>query len=138
MNDPSRFDIPRSAHASPAARVPAITIGPADSAAFWMKTVGPCAMTVWHNPTRHNGYIDVCADALFARPPAGPPMMVRIAIPAGQKCQIPSAFDRGIHQTSNGFVTGGLAPAWRCEGAFPVHEGLVDTSHEPYDGNEAA
>lgn len=137
-NDPNRFAL-RSVP-TPQPKVPPTVIGPDTAAAFWLATLGPVPMTVWHNPTNNDGHVDLNVDAgrAYVVHPGAPPMMVRVSIPRGGKCQIPSVFDRAIHRVHNGHVVGGLAPAWRCAGSFPTDPILVDETHAPYTGPEAA
>jgi hypothetical protein len=116
-------------------KIPETVIGPDDSAAFWLREMGKVPMTTWHNPTNNNGYIDL--DARFLHPHS-PRLMVRVRIPAGKKCVLPSIYDRCVHVVHNGHVVGGMAPAWRCAGSFSVAPELVDETHAPYSGPEAA
>jgi hypothetical protein len=58
-------------------------------------------LTTWRNPTRHDIKIDLHDT---------PGRRKRFVVPAGKEAQIPSEYDRGIHDVRDGVIVGGYAP----------------------------
>ena len=79
-------------------------------------------LTTWRNPTRHEMRIDVHA---------APGRFKRFVFPPGKEVQVPSEFDRAIHDVRDGVIVGGLAPL--LERAVP--DGVL---HSALDPEEAA
>src|SRR5579859_3863901 len=79
-------------------------------------------LTTWRNPTRHEMHVDVHgAQGRFKR----------FVFPAGKEVQVPSEYDRAIHDVREGVIVGGLAPL--LERAMP--DGAL---HPALDPEEAA
>jgi hypothetical protein len=58
-------------------------------------------LTTWRNPTPHDIKIDLHA---------APGHRKRYVVQAGKEAQIPSEYDRAIHDVRDGVIVGGLAP----------------------------
>jgi hypothetical protein len=78
--------------------------------------------TSWRNPTPHGMRIDIY-EAQGRRK--------RYVVPAGKEVQIPSEYDRAIHDVRDGVIVGGLAP---------LLEKAIDSAvlHPTLDPQEAA
>jgi hypothetical protein len=73
-------------------------------------------LTTWRNPTDREMRVD-----LHDRPGR----RKRFVFPPGQEVQVPSEFDRGIHDVRDGVTVGGLAPLLeRVSGQTPLHPSL--------------
>jgi hypothetical protein len=57
--------------------------------------------STWRNPTRHEMRIDVHGS---------PGRFKRYVFPPGKEVQVPSEYDRAIHDVRDGVIVGGLAP----------------------------
>lgn len=79
-------------------------------------------LTTWRNPTRHEMRVDVHS---------APGRFKRFVFPPGREVQVPSEYDRAIHDVRDGVIVGGLAPL--LERAAP--EGAL---HPALDPEEAA
>jgi hypothetical protein len=79
-------------------------------------------LTTWRNPTRNEMHVDVHgAQGRFKR----------FVFPPGKEVQVPSEYDRAIHDVRDGVIVGGLAPL--LERAMP--DGAL---HPALDPEEAA
>jgi hypothetical protein len=79
-------------------------------------------ITTWRNPTRHDMRVDIHDT---------PGRKKRYSIAAGKETQIPSEYDRAIHDVRDGVIVGGLAPL--LERVVP--DGVL---HPALDPEEAA
>jgi hypothetical protein len=118
-NEDNDFDIPR--RPAPAKRT-TIT-----AAQLLDESPRNAKITKWRNPTGEPVRIEIFLS--IAR-------WAQITIPPGAEVEIPSAYDRAIHQVdAHGVVVGGLAPQLRRVGADgrlsgAVHPGLRDSTSE--------
>jgi hypothetical protein len=79
-------------------------------------------LTTWRNPTRHEMHVDIHhTQGRFKR----------FVFPPGKEVQVPSEYDRAIHDVRDGVIVGGLAPL--LERAVP--DGAL---HPALDPEEAA
>jgi hypothetical protein len=58
-------------------------------------------LTTWRNPTRQEMRVDVHS---------APGRFKRYVFPPGKEVQVPSEYDRAIHDVREGVIVGGLAP----------------------------
>ena len=73
-------------------------------------------LTTWRNPTRHEMRVDVHDS---------PGRFKRFVFPPGKEVQVPSDYDRAIHDVRDGIVVGGLAPLLeRAIGDETLHPAL--------------
>lgn len=79
-------------------------------------------LTTWRNPTRQEMRVDVHH---------APGRFKRFVFPPGKEVQVPSEYDRAIHDVRDGVIVGGLAPL--LERSVP--DGVL---HSALDPEEAA
>ncbi|HEY1697975.1 MAG TPA: hypothetical protein VGG39_37705 [Polyangiaceae bacterium] len=73
-------------------------------------------LTTWRNPTRQEMRVDVHDS---------PGRFKRFTFPPGKEVQVPSEFDRAIHDIRDGVIVGGLAPLLeRAIGDETLHPAL--------------
>jgi hypothetical protein len=82
-------------------------------------------ITTWRNPTRHEMRVDIHDT---------PGRKKRYTIPAGKETQIPSEYDRAIHDVRDGVIVGGLAPL--LERVVP--DGVLHPSLDPEESARKA
>ena len=82
-------------------------------------------LTTWRNPTRHDIKIDLHET---------PGRKKRFLVPAGKEVQIPSEYDRGIHDVRDGVIVGGYAPLLERV----VSDGILHPALDPEAAAEKA
>jgi hypothetical protein len=78
--------------------------------------------TTWRNPTKQEMHVDVHH---------APGRFKRFVFPPGKEVQVPSEYDRAIHDVRDGVIVGGLAPLLERAGS----DGVL---HPALDPEEAA